>query len=116
MLLLLKTVAFQDFEEKSKKTSTYFCSELVAAAYQQYGVLDPNVSPSSFSPKDFGEDKLPFVSTDEHLNRTILFDSKLMKNLFAVTSTSSSSSSSPTSSSPSSPPVTPFSSSPTLLK
>eukprot|EP01097_Dermamoeba_algensis_P010791 TRINITY_DN808_c0_g1_i2.p1 TRINITY_DN808_c0_g1~~TRINITY_DN808_c0_g1_i2.p1 ORF type:complete len:355 (+),score=75.58 TRINITY_DN808_c0_g1_i2:114-1178(+) len=81
MLLLLKTVAFQDFEEKSKKTSTYFCSELVAAAYQQYGVLDPNVSPSSFSPKDFGEDKLPFVY-DCQLGPPIAFESKLVKTSF----------------------------------
>ena len=35
--------------------SSIFCSELVAAAYQHIGLIDPDIPPNEFTPGDFSE-------------------------------------------------------------
>jgi hypothetical protein len=46
---------------KSKKERTFFCSELVAAAYKTVGLLKEGVSEVSFFPRSFASDSCPWL-------------------------------------------------------
>jgi len=49
---LLKKKSFIDGPE-SEPDRTYFCSELIAAAYKRVGLLSPEISSSSYWPGKF---------------------------------------------------------------
>lgn len=56
---------------KKEGTDTFFCSQLVAKAYQQIGILAENLLANNFTPKDFGGE-IPIKLIGAHLSDTLI--------------------------------------------
>lgn len=54
---LIKSACDRIFSENKEDLSSLFCSELVAEAYQQMGLLTETTPSNEFTPKDFSSEK-----------------------------------------------------------
>jgi len=55
---MMRKKSVANFDDRSR---TFFCSELVAAAYKEMGLLRPDIPSSHYPPGDFAEDKITLL-------------------------------------------------------
>ena len=70
-------------EDLYDENTTFFCSELVAAAYKFLGLIDENIPASNFWPNDFSnKKKILFNKENVNLSDEFILEFGTLRNTF----------------------------------